>query len=61
MNEKEWEWMRDLDDRMRSEVELAINYAHIYHHGTAGHLAYMTIAKLAEKLMQQEMTNAAQE
>jgi hypothetical protein len=43
-------WMNQLDERTRKEVEFAIDYMKNYNHGTPGHLSYLTIAMLAELL-----------
>lgn len=54
MGEKRPEWATDLDEREWNEVKLAQVYAQGFHHGTSGHLGYMVLAKLAEKLNERE-------
>lgn len=38
------------DMRERTEMSLALAYEAMYHHGTAGHLGYMTLAKAVRAL-----------
>lgn len=40
-------WMERLDERDQKEIGFARTYAKHFHHGTAGHLAYLLIDKLA--------------
>jgi hypothetical protein len=44
------EWMKELDDRQRKEVEFARLYAGQFGHGTDGHNRLLLIAKLATLL-----------
>lgn len=50
MGEHMAEWMKELDDRQRKEVEFARLYADAFGHGTTGHNQLVLIAKLAEML-----------
>jgi hypothetical protein len=43
-------WLEQFDTREQKEIDLARLYAAQYAHGTPGHLAYLTIAKLATML-----------
>jgi hypothetical protein len=53
MPEKPWE--ERLNERERKEVALARVYVADFGHGTAGHLAYTTIARLADLLDEREV------
>lgn len=48
------DWRNDLDPRMQAEIRLASEYTRNYNHGTAGHMAYNTIAKMAILLDEME-------
>ncbi len=41
-----WEWCANFDDRELAEIILAIHYRDDFAHGTNGHLAYITLAKV---------------
>lgn len=40
------DWFMNFDPRQRKEIIFALDYAQNYAHGTAGHMAYMVIARL---------------
>jgi hypothetical protein len=50
MGDPIYEWQKLLDERQKKELDLAILYAHDFHHGTTGHNQLMLIAALAEML-----------
>ena len=54
-------WLEQFDDRERREILFAIDYAVWYSHGTAGHLAYTVIAKLALYINDLALTGARPE
>lgn len=56
--EKPKNWRDQLDIRQRKEVELAQLYVGQYNHGTSGHLAYITLARLADLLDAQQGDDA---
>lgn len=43
-------WQEDFEERELSEILFAMNYVGFYNHGTAGHLSYNIISKMADKL-----------
>jgi len=45
-------WIDNLDERTQQEVAFAVDYAQHFGHGTAGHLAYTTIYRMAVMLEQ---------
>lgn len=50
MSDQNEGWMKQLDERQRKEVSLALFYTHNFNHGTPGHNHYVLIAKMAEML-----------
>ena len=54
MVENEQEWLKELDDRQRKEVEFALIYEDGFKHGTDGHNRLLLIAKLAHMLDEAE-------
>lgn len=51
---EEFEWLKELDDRQRKELDFAGMYAHGFAHGTDGHHRLLLIAKLRELLNKAE-------
>jgi hypothetical protein len=54
MGEYAQEWLKELDERQRKEVEFALIYADGFAHGTDGHNRLLLIAKLARMLDEAE-------
>ena len=54
MVEDEQEWLKELDERQRKEIEFARMYADGFAHGTDGHHRLLLIAKLALMLDEAE-------
>lgn len=54
MGEYSQEWLNELDDRQRKEVEFALIYEDGFKHGTDGHNRLLLIAKLAHMLNEAE-------
>ena len=42
------------EQRELEEIQFALEYTNFFNHGTAGHLAYTVIAKLATRIIQKE-------
>ncbi len=42
------------NERELEEIQFSLEYTNFFNHGTAGHLAYTVIAKLATLLIQKE-------
>lgn len=57
MVEHEQEWLKELDDRQRKEIEFALIYTDGFAHGTDGHNRLLLIAKLARMLDEAEEKN----
>lgn len=53
MNDQEPEWMKDLTERERKEIEFCRVYADSFNHGTDGHTRLLMVAKLAKMLDEQ--------
>lgn len=51
---EEFEWVKELDDRQRKELDFAAMYANGFSHGTDGHNRLLLIAKLRELLNKAE-------
>jgi hypothetical protein len=54
MNDQNPEWMNDLTERERKEIEFCLVYADQFNHGTDGHTRLLIVAKLAKKLNEKE-------
>lgn len=48
------EWINHFSERERAEINFALTYVQQFDHGTAGHLGYTVIAKMARRLSEME-------
>jgi hypothetical protein len=49
------EWMKDLSQRERDEINFCMVYSEQFNHGTDGHTRLLMVAKLAKKLDAMEL------